>query len=132
MMRKCTQCGKCCLNYNGLKGNLGTISQKEALLWEKNRPEILRYLLPALDDKVYDVWFSPITREELMRCPWLRKLPNREKYKCRIYDIRPCVCRNYPVNVGQMKKDGCEMLEPTDYDKSNSDLLHELEIFKEK
>jgi len=28
--------------------------------------------------------------------PIIRKLPNREKYKCRIYELRPDVCRGYP------------------------------------
>lgn len=60
---------------------------------------------------IYDVWFSPITGDELNRCPWLRKLPRQEKYICRIYDARPSACRAYPVNLGQAIQDDCEMVE---------------------
>ncbi len=50
----------------------------------------------------------------MLRCPWLRKLPNQEKYICRIYDDRPEDCRVYPVSIDQMIRDECEMLEPRD------------------
>ncbi len=50
----------------------------------------------------------------MLRCPWLRKLPNQEKYICRIYDDRPEDCRVYPVSIDQMIRDECEMLEARD------------------
>ena len=63
-----------------------------------------------------DLWISPVTGCDTSRCPWLRKLPGREKYKCRIHDHRPDACRGYPVDVEQMVLDGCEMLESGDLD----------------
>ena len=48
------------------------------------------------------------------RCPWLRKLPGQEKYICRIYYDRPDDCKHYPVDIEQMVRDECEMLEPRD------------------
>ena len=50
----------------------------------------------------------------MLRCPWLRKLPNQEKYICRIYYDRPDDCKYYPVSIDQMIRDKCEMLEPRD------------------
>ena len=50
----------------------------------------------------------------MVRCPWLRKLPNQEKYICRIYYDRPNDCRYYPVTIDEMVRDGCEMLEARD------------------
>ena len=50
----------------------------------------------------------------MMRCPWLRKLPNQNKYICRIYHDRPDDCRHYPVNIEEMARDECEMLEVKD------------------
>ncbi len=50
----------------------------------------------------------------MVRCPWLKKLPNQEKYICRIYDDRPKDCKYYPVTINQMVKDECEMLEARD------------------
>ena len=61
----------------------------------------------------------------MLRCPWLRKLPNQEKYICRIYHDRPDDCRHYPVNIDQMISDDCEMLERRDLanpDKAQSKL----------
>jgi Fe-S-cluster containining protein len=62
----------------------------------------------------------------MVRCPWLRKLPKKERYKCRIHDVRPEICRGYPVDIDQMISDGCEMLEASDLDKSRNQLLAEL------
>lgn len=50
----------------------------------------------------------------MVRCPWLRKLPGQSKYICRIYHDRPEDCRHYPVDIDQMVRDECEMLEPRD------------------
>jgi Fe-S-cluster containining protein len=50
----------------------------------------------------------------MVRCPWLRKLPNQEKYICRIYYDRPDDCKHYPVTIEQMVRDECEMLEDRD------------------
>lgn len=91
-------------------------------MWETQRPEVLNYT-----DMLGDLWISPVTGEEMNRCPWLRKLPRKEKYKCRIHEVRPDVCRAYPVDIDQMVSDGCEMLEDGDLDKPRSQLLAELQ-----
>ena len=119
-MRQCTQCGKCCLKYSA--GGLGSATELDLLIWEFERPEILKYT-----DFLGDLWISPITGEEMGRCPWLRKLPKKERYKCRIHDVRPETCRGYPVDIDQMISDGCEMLEDADLDKSRNQLLAELQ-----
>jgi len=61
-----------------------------------------------------EIWFSPTTGKQMLRCPWLRKLPGKEKYGCRIYLDRPDECKHYPTTVSEMIRDGCEMLEPRD------------------
>jgi Fe-S-cluster containining protein len=58
---------------------------------------------------------SPKTGKQMLRCPWLRKLPKQDKYVCRIYYNRPDECRHYPVSVEEMIRDECEMLEPKDF-----------------
>ncbi|WP_426415359.1 hypothetical protein [Aestuariirhabdus sp. LZHN29] len=57
---------------------------------------------------------DPDTGEQLERCPWLRKAPGRPLYTCDIYYDRPDDCKHYPVSVGQMIRDGCEMIEVKD------------------
>jgi len=92
------------------------------LLWLMRRPEVLDYLSGILGD----LWISPVTGKELKRCPWLRKLPRQEKYRCRIHAVRPEVCRDYPVDIDQMIYLDCEMLEAGDLDKPHTQLLIEL------
>ena len=120
-MRACTQCGKCCLKYEG-DNWLGSATEVDRLTWLVSRPEVLDYL----DGKHYDFWVSPVTGKKAQRCPWLRKLPKQEKYTCRIHHLRPEVCRDYPMDIDQMIQLDCEMLEAGDLDKPHTQLLIEL------
>lgn len=105
-MRECNQCGKCCTNYGG--GGGLSASAEEIDAWEAARPDIARYVR---DGKI---WVSPETGKTLDHCPWLEKMPDQDKYTCRIYFDRPGDCRYYPVDIEQMLKDDCEMLQPHD------------------
>lgn len=104
-MKSCTQCGKCCVHYadGGLSATASEISW-----WEIFRPEIVEYVRDG------EIWISPLTGKQLTRCPWLQKLPDQEKFVCEIYLDRPEDCRHYPVDIDQMARDECEMLEPRD------------------
>jgi Fe-S-cluster containining protein len=83
-------------------------SASEIEWWEMHRPEIARHVS---DGKI---WISPVTGKQMVRCPWLRKLPRQNKYICRIYNDRPDDCKYYPVDIDQMLRDECEMLEARD------------------
>lgn len=120
-MRACTQCGKCCLQYKG-DDWLGAASEADRLLWLIRRPEVLDHVGGARNE----LWISPVTGRKMRRCPWLRKRPRQEKYNCRIHDVRPEVCREYPVDIEQMIRLDCEMLEAGDLDKPHTQLLVEL------
>lgn len=104
-MKNCNQCGKCCTHYGG--GGLSATAD-EIDWWETHRPDIARYVRDG------EIWISPDSGKLLDRCPWLRKLPGQNKYICRIYFDRPNDCKYYPVNIDQMVRDECEMLEPRD------------------
>ena len=104
-MKKCNQCGKCCTYYSD--GGLSATAT-EITWWETFRPEIFSYVRDG------EIWISPVTGKQLVRCPWLRKLPNQAKYICRIYNDRPDDCRHYPVTIDDMVRDECEMLEVRD------------------
>lgn len=104
-MRSCNQCGKCCLAYadGGLSATAEEIDD-----WETRRPDIARH--------VHDgrIWCDPDTGAQLTRCPWLRQEPDSARYHCSIYADRPQDCRDYPVLVEDMVRDGCEMIEVKD------------------
>ncbi len=104
-MKECNQCGKCCSKYaNG--GLSATASEIE--LWEIFKPDIYKYVDAG------NIWISPDTGKQLERCPWLRKVPDQDKYLCDIYFDRPDDCKFYPMTISQMAEDGCEMLETQD------------------
>jgi Fe-S-cluster containining protein len=104
-VKDCNQCGKCCTKYSN--GGLSA-SAIEIDLWDKFKPDIYRYVSGG------KIWMSPDTGKQLELCPWLRKLPNQNKYICDIYYDRPDDCKFYPVTIEQMVKDECEMLEERD------------------
>ena len=104
-MKNCNQCGKCCIHYSD--GGLSA-STSEIDWWEEHRPDIFSYVNEG------QIWISPDTGKQLVSCPWLQKLPDQEKYICSIYDDRPNDCKYYPVDIAQMVRDECEMLEARD------------------
>ncbi|MDZ7923771.1 MAG: YkgJ family cysteine cluster protein [Marinagarivorans sp.] len=115
-MKACNQCGKCCIHYSD--GGLSATPQ-EVNDWEIFNPEIARYVYKG------QIWVDPNTRQMLSHCPWLVVLPSPArqallagdqplKYGCSIYRNRPEDCRQYPVNIADMQRDGCEMLEIRD------------------
>lgn len=104
-MKNCNSCGKCCENW----GNDGlSASAEEIDWWETHRPDIARYVQ---DEKI---WIDPATGKHFSRCPWLRASPDEMKLTCDIYDDRPEDCRYYPVEIADMIRDDCEMLERRD------------------
>jgi Fe-S-cluster containining protein len=105
-MKDCTGCGKCCVIYGG--GGLSA-SKEEIEYWENNRPDIASHVGSG------KIWIDPATGEQMLTCPWLEKVPDQDKYLCRIYHDRPDDCRYYPVHIDEMIRDGCEMLESEDF-----------------
>jgi len=104
-VKECNQCGKCCENYSD--GGLSA-SKSEIEYWEIFRPRIYNFVSGG------NIWVDPDTGKQLKRCPWLRQIPNQDKYVCDIYYDRPDDCKHYPVTIEQMIKDECEMLEVRD------------------
>ncbi len=107
-MKSCNQCGKCCENYSD--GGL-SVTASEIDYWEVFSPDIFKYV------KDGEIWVCPNTGKQLKRCPWLRQVPDQDKYTCDIYQDRPDDCKHYPVTVDQMVQDECEMLEISDLTK---------------
>ena len=104
-MKECNQCGKCCIKYSN--GGL-SVSVAQIDYWENFRPEIHRYVVEG------NIWIDPDTGKQIELCPWLRKVPDQNKYTCDIYYDRPDDCRYYPSTIEEMVIDECEMLEEKD------------------
>jgi len=96
---ECQQCGRCCLKH----GNCLSATDEDIELWERTgRSDILEWV-----DAGGDLWINQSTHKEAARCPWLRKLPGKNQYLCRIHETKPEICRNYPVMKKQALEDGC-------------------------
>lgn len=94
----CIQCGRCCLKY----GFELPATEEDILLWkQERRKDILNWV------DCGDLWINQKADEAAIRCPWLRKLPNKNIYICRIYELRPEICREYPHNKKRVKEEKC-------------------------
>ena len=106
---QCTQCGHCCLKLHDAYCTSVDIEQVQR--WRnEDRWDILdRVEIMMVDGKELfaDIWFSPTTGEETARCPWLRKLPNKDIYKCTIHESKPPHCRNFPKSKKHALTTGC-------------------------
>lgn len=106
---KCVRCGNCCLNlYDAF---CTTADPEDLNRWEKEgRWDILDWVgfISADDRTLADLWISPKTGEEVTRCPWLRKLPKKDKYKCQIQNSKPIHCRKYPKSKKHALTTGCK------------------------
>ena len=110
---KCKQCGNCCLNLYDAFSTCAT--EDDIIMWEdEGRNDILDWVDPihiGSNQFVYDIWISPITHDDVNRCPWLKKLPNQDKYICRIHDLKPEHCRKYPKSRKHAQRTGCKGFE---------------------
>jgi Fe-S-cluster containining protein len=109
----CKQCGNCCLN---LSDSFQTrVPDDDVQMWkQESRWDILEWVdsIPMVENHyVHDIWISPVTRDNVVRCPWLRKLPNQDKYICRIHDVKPTHCRKYPKSRKHAEETGCRGFE---------------------
>ena len=111
---KCKQCGNCCLNL--LDAFCTCATDEDVQLWAaEGRDDILEWVnsIPIGEGGqfIHDIWLSPVTGEDVTRCPWLRKLPSKNKYVCRIHDVKPHHCRDYPKSRKHAEKTGCKGFE---------------------
>jgi len=82
----CKKCGKCC------HGTIYSVPTDGDLLNWKDHPEILKFV------KNGHFWMDPLTGKMLESCPWL------ENNLCKIHEIKPEYCSNFPAFEGLRKK----------------------------
>ena len=87
-----------------------SVSVAQIDYWENYRPELYRYVGGG------NIWIDPETGQQIELCPWLRKVPDKNRYTCEIYFDRPDDCKFYPSTLDEMLVDGCEMIEKCDLD----------------
>lgn len=95
----CTDCGTCCLEG----ASRLPLTAADVARWEQAAPHLLDWV--EADGK--ELRTRPLTARSSTRCPWIRKRRNRDSYYCRIYEVRPEVCRRYPTSREHAAFTGC-------------------------
>jgi Fe-S-cluster containining protein len=109
----CRQCGKCCqkLDYHN------EVTGDDVAFWErKGRSDVLEWVGAYKKDgqeTVYRIWVRPGTRTFAETCPFLQKKPDENIWICRIHDVKPHICRDYPVSRKHAVMTRCPGFDPT-------------------
>lgn len=104
---RCRLCGRCCtsLDYRF------ELTEADYQNWQElGRTDILEWVAPfKRRGRItgYAIWIIPGTRKFAPVCPWLEALPGTEKRKCRIHEVKPEVCRQYPASRKHARMTGC-------------------------
>jgi len=104
---QCRQCGQCCLSLDYHR----ECTEDDFDVWRKlGRTDIMEWV-GFEDDGGKNVpkyiWVYPGTNQFTKVCPWLKKIPNENKYICRIHDVKPEICRQYPGTRKHALMTGC-------------------------
>ena len=103
----CRQCGSCCrfLEYRN------EITSGDVARWRAaGRKDILKWV-----DEIrlknhtssFRVWVNPITGEQTQGCPFLREESPNGRWICRIHDVKPAICRQFPLSRKHAVMSGC-------------------------
>jgi len=104
---RCRQCGQCCRNLDysdALKEE--DVERLEAF----GRHDILGRVgkFKSQEGKpIYRIWMKPGKLELEEACPFLTKVPTENRWSCRIHDVKPTICRQYPVSRKHANMTGC-------------------------
>lgn len=103
----CRQCGNCCrsLDYHS------EVREADVQRWKQlDRHDILKWVEIA-DSRgatpTYRIWVSPKTGQAAEICPFLEKDPTSNRWQCRIHDVKPAICRQYPITRKHALMTGC-------------------------
>ena len=107
----CKQCGHCCrnLDYNG------KVAAEDVARWEAaGRRDILKWVSVSRQksgQSAYLMWVTPGTNQYAKPCPFLRRGSSPDRWICAIHDVKPAVCRQYPITRKHALKTGCRGFE---------------------
>lgn len=108
----CIQCGNCCksLDYHD------ALTENDVNAWRNNlRRDILAWIgvYESKDgQRSYRIWTDPQTGKIAETCPFLKHLPAENRWVCRIHEVKPSICREYPVSRKHGIMTGCPGFSP--------------------
>jgi len=107
----CRQCGRCCtsLDYHD------ELTEEDVADWRRlGRTDILQWVRTLDregDEKAYKIWTIPGTTRLADTCPFLKKIPSENRWECTIHDVKPRICRQYPLTRKHGLMTGCRGFE---------------------
>ncbi len=129
----CQQCGACCRDE--ITTQWITINSEDVARWEnEKRLDILKYVngqwyCPSCRENRFGPWNehrlcercnrNTISKEDIElrfadRCSFLRKIANRDRYRCTIQKTKPSTCRKFPQGDSKCSKCGVPFHLPTE------------------
>lgn len=103
----CRQCGHCCRNLD----YADQLTEADYDHWRAlGRADILEKVqrFKSRDNPVaYRMWTRAAAGKSGNPCPWLHKIPTQNRWECRIHDVRPEICRQYPGSRKHAEMTGC-------------------------
>jgi Fe-S-cluster containining protein len=104
----CSQCGRCCRNLD----YHSELTAEDFDRWNAlGRQDILNWVGVFNADggkkRSYRIWMTPGTRKLARTCPFLKKVPAENRWICAIHDVKPAICRHYPVSRKHATMTGC-------------------------
>lgn len=103
----CRQCGQCCtsLDYHN------ELTEEDVVWWGRlGRTDILKWVRGVEQEgreSAYRIWTVPGTTRIADTCPFLKKIPSENRWECLIHDVKPAICRQYPLTRKHGLMTGC-------------------------
>ena len=104
---RCRRCGFCCrfLDYHN------QVTAEDVVLWKASgRNDILKWVHEINlggETPDYRAWVVPGTQKQAETCPFLEKEKESRQWRCQIQDVKPAICRQYPLNRKHAVMSGC-------------------------
>ena len=107
----CRQCGRCCLRLDYHR----EVRAEDVTRWRTlGRSDILAWVGTSPGGRGglrYRIWVRPGTNRVEPVCPFLLKDPAANRWRCRIHDVKPEICRQYPLTRKHAEMTGCRGFE---------------------
>ena len=103
----CRQCGLCCRSLNYHDG----LTRNDIERWQSmGRSDLLAWVRTyRRQDRItgYRIWVPPGTDCVAGTCPWLNAEAGQGRWTCRIHELKPEICRQYPGSRKHARLTGC-------------------------
>lgn len=103
----CRQCGRCCRSLDYRK----EVTAEDVSRWRAmGRNDILDWVgifKREGRETAYRIWIIPGTAKSAEVCPFLHHISSENRWICRIHDVKPAICRQYPATRKHALMTGC-------------------------